>query len=145
MNGGSTEVAIHVWRGFSAVADLTGERASGSTTAPEDGLSLASFTVGPRFSYGFSGTKLSRYTPFVQGLVGTVHGFDSQFPNSDGTVSGAANSLSVLADGGLDITVKKHLAIRVIQADYLRTRLPNNAGNEQNLLRLGAGVVFRIW
>ncbi len=44
MNGGSTEVAFHTWRWFSAVADLTGER-SGSVNGGPHELSLASFTL----------------------------------------------------------------------------------------------------
>jgi hypothetical protein len=140
MNGGSSEVAFHAFRALSVVADLTGERAS--SIGPAVGLSLVSFTVGPRFSHGFSGGK---FTPFVQGLVGAAHGFDGLFPSANGSASGAASSLAVLAGGGLDLKMNRHIAIRAVQADYLRTQLPNAAGNQQNLLRLSAGIVLRIW
>ncbi len=50
-----------------------------------------------------------------------------------------------MAGGGLDITLSRYVAIRAFQADYLRTQLPNNASDEQNLLRLGAGIVLRAW
>jgi outer membrane immunogenic protein len=142
MNGGSSEVAFHAFRGLSVVADLTGERAATIGATAGDDLSLVTFTVGPRFSHRFSGGK---FTPFVQGLVGAAHGFDGLFPGSGGTLSGAASALAVLAGGGLDLTIHQHIAIRAIQADYLRTQLPNGQGNEQNLLRLGAGIVLRIW
>jgi hypothetical protein len=142
MNGGSSEVALHAFRALSVVADLTGERAATIGASAGDGLSLVSFTVGPRFSHRFAGGK---FTPFVQGLVGAAHGFDGLFPGSGGTLSGAASALAVLAGGGLDLTIHQHIAIRAIQADYLRTQLPNGQGNEQNLLRLGAGIVLRIW
>lgn len=145
MNGGSTEAAFHAWRGFSAVADLTGERASSIGATAGDGLSLVSLTVGPRYTFRFRGEKLSHYSAFAQGLVGAAHGFDSLFPASNGSLAGAANSLAVLAGGGLDIPMSKHIGIRAFQADYLRTQLPNNASDEQNLLRLGAGVVLHPW
>jgi hypothetical protein len=145
MNGGSTEVAFHAYRALSAVVDLTGERAGSIGLPAGAGLSLVSVTVGPRYSFGFSGGKLSRYTPFVQGLVGRAHGFDSLFPNANGSAAGAANALTVLAGGGLDLTMNRYVAIHAIQADYLRTQLPNAAGNQQNLLRVSAGIVFRIW
>jgi hypothetical protein len=141
MNGGNSEVAFHAFRALSVVADLTGERAATIGATAGDGLSLVAFTVGPRFSHRFSG---GRFTPFVQGLVGAAHGFDGLFPGSSGSLAGAANALAVLAGGGLDLTINRHLAIRTIQADYLRTQLPNGQGNEQNLLRFGAGIVLRI-
>jgi hypothetical protein len=140
MNGGNSEVAFHAFRALSMVADLTGERAS--SIGPAVGLSLVSFTVGPRLSHRFSG---GRFTPFVQGLVGAAHGFDGLFPGANGSASGAASSLAVLAGGGLDLKMNRHVAIRAVQADYLRTQLPNGQGNEQNLLRLGAGIVLRVW
>lgn len=139
MNGGSTEVAFHTWRWFSAVADLTGER-SGSVNGGQHGLSLVSFTAGPRFTYPVH----RRYAPFVQTLVGGVHGFDTYFPVTSGP-SGASNSFALLAGGGLDIRMKSWLAIRPIQADYFLTQLPNGVSNRQNNLRLSAGVVFRLW
>ena len=139
MNGGSTEVAFHAYRWFSAVADLTGER-SGSVNGGPQGLSLASFTVGPRVTYPIH----RRYAPFVQMLVGAVHGFDSYFPVTSSS-TGAAYSFAMLAGGGLDIRMKSWLAIRPVQADYFLTQLPNGGGNRQNNLRLSAGVVFRLW
>ena len=141
MNGGSSEVAFHAFRALSVVADLTGERAASIGASAGDGLSLVTFTVGPRFSHRFSA---GRFAPFVQGLVGAAHGFDGLFPGSGGSLAEAASSLAVLTGGGLDLTINRHLAIRAIQADYLRTQLPNAQRNEQNLLRLGAGIVLRI-
>jgi outer membrane immunogenic protein len=145
MNGGSTEVAFHAYRALSAVVDLTGERVGSIGSTPGAGLSLVSITAGPRYSLRFSRDKLSRYTLFLQGLVGTAQGFDSLFPGANGSVAGAASALAVLAGGGLDLTMNRHVAIHAIQADYLRTQLPNASGNQQNLLRVGAGIVFRVW
>jgi hypothetical protein len=53
--------------------------------------------------------------------------------------------MAVLAGGGLDIPMNRHVVIRAIQGDYLRTQLPNGEGNQQNLLRLSAGIVLRAW
>jgi hypothetical protein len=141
MTGGSSEVAVHAFRGLSVVADLTGERATSIGPTDGDDLSLVVFTVGPRFSHRFAGGK---FTPFVQGLVGVAHGFDGLFPGSNGSLFGAASARAVMAGGGLDLTINRHLAIRAIQADYLRTQLPNGQGSEQNLLRAGAGIVLRV-
>lgn len=139
MNGGSMEVAFHTYRWFSAVADLTGEHTSGVNGGPQ-GLSLVSFTAGPRFTYPIH----HRYAPFVQSLFGAVHGFNSYFPVTSGS-TGAANSFALLAGGGLDIRVKSWLAVRPVQANYLLTQLPNGSNNRQNNLSLSAGLVFRLW
>jgi peptidoglycan-associated lipoprotein len=80
MDGGSTEVAFHLYRWFSAVTDLTGER-SGSVNGGSQGLSLVSFIAGPRFTYSIH----NRYAPFGQVLFGAVHGFDSYFPVASGS------------------------------------------------------------
>lgn len=139
MNGGSAEVAFHAYRWFSAVADLTGER-SGKVNGGPQGLSLVSFTVGPRFTYPI----YARYAPFVQTLFGAAHGFDSYFPVVSGP-TGASNGFAMLAGGGLDVRMKSYLAIRPLQVDYLLTQLPNGANGRQNSLRLSAGIVLRFW
>jgi hypothetical protein len=43
--------------------------------------------------------------------------------------------------GGLDVNLSPRLAIRILQADYVPTRL---AGKWQNDFRVGIGVVFRF-
>jgi hypothetical protein len=140
MNGGSTEAAFPVARGFSAVADLTGERSGSVNGGGPQGLSLVSFTAGPRFARSVH----RRYAPFAQALFGGVHGFDSYFPVTSGP-TGAANSFAMIAGGGLDIRLKSHLAIRPIQVDYFLTHLPNGVNDRQNNLRVTAGIVFRIF
>jgi len=144
MNGGSLEVAVHAYRGLSAVVDLGGEWVASMGAATDVGLSLSTLTVGPRYSQHFAGKRLARYTPFVQGLVGGARGFGSIFPGAGG-VQGSATSLAFLTGGGLDVSLNKYLALRPIQADYLMTQMPNSVTNQQNLLRLGAGVVLRAW
>jgi outer membrane immunogenic protein len=139
MNGGSTEITFHPYHWFSAVADLTGEH-SGSVNGGGQGLSLISYTAGPRFIYSIH----DRYELFAQALFGGAHGFDTYFPVASGTI-GASNSFAMLTGGGLDIRVKPYLAIRPVQADYFLTHLPNGVNNRQNNLRLSAGLVFRLW
>jgi outer membrane immunogenic protein len=143
LNGGSTEVAVRAYRNFSAVFDLTGEHA-GTTSIPGKSLSLLSFTGGPRFSYPLHRGGRTRMIPFVQGLVGAVHGFDGQFPNHSGALSSSATDLAILVGGGLDIEFSHRLAVRAGQVDYGHSQLPNNANNSENLLRVSVGVVLRL-
>jgi hypothetical protein len=143
LNGGSTELAVRAYRNFSAVFDLTGEHA-GATSIPGQALSLLSYTGGPRFSYPLHRGGRIRMIPFVQGLVGAVHGFDGQFPNHAANLSSSAIALAILVGGGLDLEFSRRLAVRVGQVDYGLNQLPNNANNSENLLRVSAGVVLRL-
>lgn len=79
-------------------------------------------------------------TPFAEGLVG-----GSRF---DITVSGTGgyktsdNCISYKAGGGIDIRVKKHWEIRVIDVDYYRTSF---GGTTQHNYWATAGVVLRLF
>jgi peptidoglycan-associated lipoprotein len=139
LNGGNVEAALHLYRGFSAVADFSGEN-TGSVNNGGRGLSLISFTAGPRFSFSFH----RRFAPFAQGLFGAAHGFNSYFPVTAGP-TGAATDFAMIAGGGFDVRIARHIAFRPIEADYFLTRLPNGVNGAQNNLRLSAGVVLRIW
>jgi hypothetical protein len=44
----------------------------------------------------------------------------------------------------MDIRLSKHLAVRALEAGWLRTQFPNAGSNVQNNLTLGGGVVFRL-
>ena len=139
MNGGSGEFAVQAWRGFSVVADLTGEFA-GSSNIPGQSLALVFVTAGPRFTYHTH--RFHRYAPFAQGLVGVVHGFDAPFPNNSGSTTGAASALAAFVGGGLDISINHYLAVRPIQADYGLSQLPNSINAHQNVFRYSAGIVL---
>ena len=49
-----------------------------------------------------------------------------------------------LAGGGMNLRTSPHVYVRVFEADWLRTQLPNTTTNVQNNLRVGAGVAFRF-
>jgi hypothetical protein len=141
MNGGSMEVAVHAYRGLSAVADLGGEWSGSMGAANGVGLSLSTLTAGPRYTHHFAGPRLARYSPFVQGLVGGARGFGSLFPSTTG-LNGSATSFTLLTGGGVDVRINRYLSLRLLQVDYLRTQLPNGEANTQNLLRAGAGLIL---
>jgi hypothetical protein len=67
--------------------------------------------------------------PFVRGLLGV----------SRSSVGNAEYGFSFVAGGGLDVKVGDTVSLRLVQADYLQTRL---FGARQDNFRLGAGIVF---
>ena len=79
-----------------------------------------------------------RATLFAHGLVG---GNTFRVASTSSTPSTSKNGFAAGVGGGLDYNVGFHLAIRVIQADYLRTRITNQWFHDA---RLGMGIVFKF-
>lgn len=101
------------------------------------GLNLFSFAGGPRLR--LSTHKLQ---PFAQALFGVAHGWGSEFPSGGNTLTSSASSFALDLGAGTDYSLNKKLSLRVLQLDYSRTDLPNNANDWQNNLRIGAGLTL---
>ena len=137
MQGAGFQFHAPVWRGVGVVADLAGTHAA-SIQSTGAGLDLLTLSFGPRYTWSHS--KVSMYG---QVLAGAAFGFHSIFPSSQG-VSSSAKGLAVLTGGGVNLALQHHLAVRLIEAGWLRTQLPNGTSNVQNDLRIGFGVVLRF-
>jgi outer membrane immunogenic protein len=141
MNGLSAEGNFRAYRGFTAVVDATAAHAGDiqKTGVPS---SMIMVTGGTRLNFRVGNDRFYYFKPFAQGLVGVAHGFRGAFPDKQGFIQPTANSLALLVGIGVDYKYRRHLSFRVIQADYGYTRLPNASGNDQNLLRISAGVTY---
>ncbi len=107
--------------------------------------SAFTYLAGPRFSY----RKFDRVTPFAQALFGGIHASDIAITGCtvNCTFLPSENAFALTAGGGLDIKISHHIALRVVQAEYLMTRFENRntASNSiQNDIRLSSGLVFRF-
>ena len=138
MSGGSIELGMNMWKGWGLAADLTGTH-TGSIGTSGIPLSLVTTTFGPRYRW-HAQRKLSLYG---QALVGEANGFRSLFPATTGAQTDA-NSLALQLGGGLDYRLHGSYALRLLDAGWLRTQLPNATDNVQNTLRLGAGLVVNF-
>jgi hypothetical protein len=138
MQGGSIELGANVWRGWGIAADVTGTHACsiGSSNLP---LSLVTTTFGPRYRW-HADRRLSLY---VQGLVGEANGFRSIFPATAGSQPDA-NGFAAQVGCGVDYRLSDRFAMRILDAGWVRTQLPNSSDNVQNTLRLSAGIVLRF-
>jgi hypothetical protein len=138
MQGGSIQIGANVWRGWGIAADVTGGHAGsiGSSGIP---ISFVTTTFGPRYRWHADRT-LSLYG---QGLIGEANGFRSIFPAQAGSQPDS-NGLALQIGGGIDYKLTDRFAIRLLDAGWLRTQLPNSTDNVQNSLRLGAGFVVRF-
>jgi opacity protein-like surface antigen len=156
LNGGSASIAFNFNRHLGLVGDFGGLddtklllRGTGTNTATTADSSGTVFTYlfGPRLSF----RGHDRVTPFGQVLFGGIHA--SAVTLSSGcTGTGCAllpseSRFAMTAGGGLDVKVHHHLAIRIIQAEYLMTNfedLTTGKSATQNDMRLSSGIVFRF-
>lgn len=102
---------------------------------------------------------LGRSAVFAHALFGETHsslGAGVGIPIIGGISTGitSANAFAMAFGGGIDIGLTRHLAIRAVQVDYLRTQfnatdalttgLSSSVGNRQNSFRYSSGIVFRF-
>jgi peptidoglycan-associated lipoprotein len=137
MKGGSGQLDGRLWRNLSLTADFSGEHTR-NMEGTGVGLDLLTITFGPRYSW-----QRNHYTLYGQMLAGEAFGRNSVFPAVNGPTS-SANSLVLLGGGGINRQLSKRVALRLFEADWVHTQLPNSTTNAQNDLRLGTGLVVRI-
>ena len=154
LNGGSANLAYNFNRYLGIVADvgaLTNSEVkfTGAYTSTVDvnntNVNVLTYLFGPRLSY----RKYNRITPFAQGLFGGAHANEVALTpcTVNCTLLPSQNTLALTAGGGLDLKVHRHIAIRVIQAEYLMTRFQDyttGTTSAQNDMRISAGIVFRF-
>ena len=147
LQGGSMNAAVTFYRGLGVAANLTGGHASNIASGVD--LDKVSYMMGPRYTYPFKswfGHDFGRHDGgriFGEGLIGGVHSFNTVVPTSAG-VAGAASSFVFQVGGGMDLPLRKGIGIRLFEADYVRSTLPNAGNSTQNDLRLAAGISFHF-
>jgi len=137
MNGGDGWLAYNFTRSFAAVAQFGVQHASNIGGAAD--LTFTSYLFGPRYSRRVT----SRVVPFGQVLFGGAHAGGSFAPGSSG-IAGSSNAFAMTAGGGVDVEVRRDLAIRPAEVDYFLTRFDNAVNDHQNNFRFSTGVVFRF-
>jgi len=154
LSGGSASLAVNANRYFGIVGDFGAYHATkfGPNAAPTGGEvdaygDVYTFMFGPRLSF-----RHDRFTPFVQALFGGAHASDVTLNGCTGvgcTPLPFENSFTWAAGGGLDITLTRHVALRIPQVEYVMTDFMNpttgtGGATRQNDLRVSAGLVFRF-
>lgn len=139
LQGGALDFSAEFYHGLSIVANIAGERASNINGSGVN-LTMVTTTFGPRYTWSRASQKLAL---FGHGLIGEAFGLDSVFPSPSGAQADL-NTLALQVGGGVDFRLSKRIAVRALQADWVRTQFPNSTTNVQNNLRLGAGIVFRL-
>ena len=133
LNGGVGSVAINTTHGISYVVDLSGAHAS-QVNGTGQNISIFDYLVGPRYSY----RSHSRYTPFVQGLIGG----SSEFTNAVAIQNVSAFAFS--AGAGINVALSHRWGWNIFEADYVYSRLPNGVNSYQSDFRASSRLLIRF-
>ncbi len=142
-HGGTASIAGNINNWFGLVADFGFYKVSGDLQPGSSGTAQT-YLFGPRFSH-----RGERWTPFASALFGAARmSVDSSTP-----ITGSSNffnntvhqnAFASAFGAGFDYKLTKHVAWRVVQAEYLITKFKDGNDNFQNNLRLASGLVFRF-
>jgi opacity protein-like surface antigen len=128
--GGAGSVAGNLNHWFGVVGDFGACKVTGLPSGTS--AHLVNYLFGPKLTYRSRG-KLS---PFAQVLFGGERISGS----ASGFASTSDSSFAMAFGGGADYEMTNHVAIRLIQAEYLYTKF---GGTHQNNARISAGIVYR--
>jgi len=136
--GGSIELGANIWKGWGVAANIAATHGNsiGTSGVP---LSLETATFGPRYRWH----PKQKWSIYGQTLLGEANAFHTLVPAASGAQTDG-NGLALQIGGGVDLKLRQRFALRLLDAAWLHTQLPNATNNVQNTLRLGAGVVVRF-
>lgn len=142
--GGSLDAAYNFGGkagGLSLVADFNGE----SKSNIEPGVSLTQFSLmgGARYTFHIAAKNPHAIDLYGQFLGGGVFASNSLFPGPSSTTT-SASSGALQAGGGMNIRLTPRIALRLIEADFISTSLPNSTDSRQYDVRFSNGIVFRF-
>ena len=146
LQGGGLDAVASLPDGWGISAAINGVH--GSNIQPGVDLSKITFLAGPRYTSNIpfwkGGSKENATLQiFGEGLLGDAHAFNSPIPDVSGLHS-SADVVALQVGGGLNLLLCHRWGLRLLQADYVRTALPNNASNSQNDLRIAFGATYHL-
>ena len=141
--GEGGEFSLKLRYGIGAAATVYQEQAVNLGSGAS--LSTVSYLFGPRYTWNPSGLSgvLGSMRIFGEGLFGGVHGYNGAFPAPGGLATNAT-AFALQAGGGLDLPLQNGFGLRLLQADYVYSELPNNASHSQNDFRLASGISWHF-
>jgi outer membrane protein OmpA-like peptidoglycan-associated protein len=136
--GAGFSVTHNFNRWFGLTLDTSTHWGSGETTLVKriDDAAFTNLSLGPKITF-----RSHRFSPFVEALVGDHRLMPDAFHDID--------KIGIMAGGGLDVNVHRHVALRLIRADWVwssyqygpRATTPST---DLSGVRLQAGIVFKF-
>ncbi len=128
--GGAGSVAGNLNSWFGVVGEFGGCKITGQPSGTS--AHALNYLFGPRVTYRSYGSL----TPFAHVLLGG----ERITASATGFGSASSNSFAMALGGGADYKLTEHVALRLIQVEYLYTHF---GGARQNNARIEAGLVYR--
>jgi opacity protein-like surface antigen len=139
-DGWNSALTLNLTKNFGITTDFAGYYKGFSDESPMN-VSLRSHSVmiGPKVSF-----PTGRVKPFAHVLFGVnrISASGSDLPA--GSQKKIETSFATAVGGGVDVQVSKHVALRMGQFDFFRTRHVGDMTFGQNNLRFSTGVVFNF-
>lgn len=145
LRGATLDYNMQLWHGLGVAASGTG--LAGTNLQTNIDIHHIQALVGPRYTY-----NLGHITPtawnrkggfFVEAKVGYTFATKGLYP-VNGIVLPTASSLTYQGGAGINFHIYHRFDLRLIEADYVITKLPNGGTNQQNTLRFASGLNFHF-
>jgi outer membrane immunogenic protein len=122
---------------WSVVTEFSTEFNSSAPTT-RNSLTLTSYLAGARYRLPQPWLR-GRHKPqtFAQVLLGGAHA-----GGGEAGIGDASHVFAARMGGGIDVPLRSHFAVRIIQVDYYLTHFANGTNDHENNLLIGAGVVL---
>lgn len=118
-----------------AILGVVGDFSGNYGTLNGGSTHLQTYLFGPQVAFP------ARISPFGHVLFGLAHETVGNFNTAAFFSPGSDTAFASAFGGGIDMKAAPFLSLRLIQADYLRTRF---FGHTQNQPRISAGVVLHF-
>lgn len=141
LNGWAGSVAVNATNWFGVTADVGGLYGMPTRTISHTPVTIAmrehNYLFGPRFSY-----RRGRWAPFAHASFGEAHASVLiGAPEVLKPISVVETKFAMAFGAGVDLTVYRRLAVRLVQADWLTTRF---VGGHQQNIQITTGLVIRL-
>jgi hypothetical protein len=145
LRGATVEFGYDLWKGFGVSAGGTGLAATNLRGSVD--IHQVSFLFGPRYTYNIGHISPTTWNRkggiFVEGKFGYTFATAGQYP-ANNVITSSSSSMDMEVGGGVNLHVYHRFDVRAIEADFVRTQLPNGVGNVQNNFRIATGINFHI-
>jgi hypothetical protein len=135
--GAGASITYDFNRWFGLTLDASTDWGSGEVTVANriDDAAFANLSLGPKFTF-----RSHRFSPFVEALLGDHRLTPDAFHDVD--------KLGFMLGGGLDINLSRHIALRLLRADFIYSNYsfgpPSVAHTDIRGLRAQTGLNFML-
>jgi hypothetical protein len=145
LRGAAVDLGYTVWKGIGVTGSATG--LAGTNLQSNIDIHHVEMLGGVRYTY-----NLGHITPmawnrkggiFLEGKGGYTFATSGLYP-VNGVIATSASALTYAGGGGINFHIYHRFDLRLIEAHYVISKLPNGGTNQQNTLRFGSGLNFHF-